>query len=89
MISMSQDFKYFFFEKIFGHFVLLVPFEIISRYSNIDGSHCFTEDVQWIIDKVFRETYGLNGFDTFFLHFYTQILDFAVFVVVFMVNDML
>ena len=59
MTSMPQDFIFF---PIFGHFVLLVPFEILSCYPNIDGSHCFSEDVQWIIDKVFiKKMDGING----------------------------
>ena len=34
---MTQDFKIF--KKFFGIFVLLVTFEIISHYPNIDISH--------------------------------------------------
>ena len=30
-------------------------FEILSRYPNIDGSRCFSEDVQGILDTVFGE----------------------------------
>ena len=52
MTSMPQDFKSFPF-LIIGQFVLLVPHEILSNYPNLDGSHCFSQDVQWIIDKVF------------------------------------
>ena len=72
---MPQD---FFFLKVFGHFVLLVSFEILSRYPNIDGFHCFKADVQWIIVKVFRDkTCCLNDFNTFFSHFFTELLVFA------------
>ena len=30
--------------------VILVPFEILSRYPNIDSSHWPIEEVQWTID---------------------------------------
>ena len=54
MTSMPQDFK-----KNFKDFwiilVLLVPFEILSNYLNIDITNWNREDVQWIIEKVFRE----------------------------------
>ena len=33
----------------------LVPFENKSRYRSIDISHWLREEVQWIIDKNFRE----------------------------------
>ena len=40
---------------IFGNFSLyLVPFEILSHYPNTDTSHWSREDVQGILDKVFR-----------------------------------
>ena len=72
---MPQDFKKNFFN--FWTFRVIGPFEILSRYPNIDGSHSFSEDIQWTIDKVFREkTYGLNGFNTFFPHFSTDLLVF-------------
>ena len=72
MTSVPQDFNFF---LIFGHFVLLIPFKILLHYANNDGSHCFDEDVQWIMDKVFREkTYGLNDFNTVFSHFPTEFL---------------
>ena len=50
-------------------FVILVAFEIFSRHPYIVSSHLLIEDVQWIIDSFQRNAYGLNGFDTFFLHF--------------------
>ena len=66
------------FFLMFGHFVLWVPFEILSRYPNIDSSHCFSKDTQWIIDKDRREkTFVLIGFNTFFSHFSTEFLVFA------------
>ena len=49
---MPQDINFFF---IFGHFVLLVTFEILSRHPNIDGYNCFSKDVKKIIEKIFRE----------------------------------
>ena len=36
-------------------FVLLVPFEILSHYLKIDSSHWLRKEVQWILDKAFRE----------------------------------
>ena len=44
------------FKKKIGILVIFVPFEILSHYPYIDSSHWRREDVQWIIDKVFRET---------------------------------
>ena len=38
-------------------FVLLVAFELLSHYPNIDNSHWLRNDVQWIRDEVFRETF--------------------------------
>ena len=71
---MPQDLIFF----IFGDFVLLVLFEILSRYLYSDGAHCFNEDIQWIIDKIFREkNYDLNGFNTSLSHFSTEFLDSA------------
>ena len=55
MISMTQDFKNF--KKILDIFVLLVTFEILSHYPNIDISHWLTEDVQWITDKKLIEIF--------------------------------
>ena len=76
MTSMPQDFS--FLKIFFGLLVLLVPFEIISRYPNIDGSRCFRNDVQSIIDKDFRgKNYGLNGFKTILSHFCREFLVFA------------
>ena len=46
---MPKDFHFF------GHFVLLVTFEILTCYPNINGSHWFSEEDHWITAKVFRE----------------------------------
>ena len=35
--------------------LLLVPPEILSHYPDIDNSHWFRDDVQWIIDNAYRE----------------------------------
>ena len=55
----SFDFNATIFQKKFSKFldvfVLLVPFETLSHYLNIDSSHWLTKEVQWIIKKVFRE----------------------------------
>ena len=69
MTSMPRVFK---FQKKFGFFfVILVPFEILSLYPNIDSSHCLIENVQWIIKKTFqRKIYDLiTGFSQNFLGF--------------------
>ena len=84
MSSMTQDFKKN-FKKYLGIFLLLFTFEIFSHYSNIDSSHWPKEDVQWITDKIFIKNYGLNGFETFFLHFSIEFLVFAFFVIVLIV----
>ena len=61
-------------------FVLLVTFENLSHYPNIDSSHYLKEDIQWITDINFmKNIFGLNGFDTFFLHFSIEFLVFAFF----------
>ena len=52
MTSMPQDFK----KKLnFWTFLIMVPFEILSRNPNTDGSHWLREDVTWIMDEVIRE----------------------------------
>ena len=48
MTSKPQD-------LIFGHFVLLVPFEILSCYPNINGSLWLRREIQWNIAKIVRE----------------------------------
>ena len=52
---MTQDFKKL--KKKLDIFVLLVTFEILSHYPNIDISHWLAEDVQWIADKNFIEKF--------------------------------
>ena len=51
MTSMTQDFKKL--KKILDIIVLLVTFEILSHYPNIDISHWLTEDVHWMTNKNF------------------------------------
>ena len=46
-----QNFK----KKIQIFFGNLIPFEILFRFPTIDSSHWLRKDVQWIVDKVFRE----------------------------------
>ena len=48
MTSMKR-FQFFF---IFDIFVLLVTFEMLSHYPNIDSFHWLRTDVQWITDEV-------------------------------------
>ena len=44
------------FHKNFGvFFLLLFPLEILSHYPEIDNAHFLRKDIQWILDKVFRE----------------------------------
>ena len=52
LTSMPQDFNFF---LIFGHFVLLVPFEIFSCCVNINCSHWLREEIKWLIVNVFSE----------------------------------
>ena len=54
MTSMTR-FQFFF--RFLDIFVLLVTFEILSHYPNIDSSHWLRNDVQWITDEVFREKF--------------------------------
>ena len=63
---MTQDFKKLkkkFCKKNFVKlkkkdiFVLLVTFEILSHYPNIDSSHWLKEDVQLITDKIFLKKF--------------------------------
>ena len=51
MTSMPQHNRFF---LILGHFVLSVPFEILSCYTIINGSHLLSEDFQWIVAVIFR-----------------------------------
>ena len=54
MTSMS---RVFIIPKNLGFFfVILVPFELLSHYPNINGSYWLREDFQGIIVKVVRET---------------------------------
>ena len=52
MTSM-HEFSQFLVFKFF--FVILGRFEILSHYLIIDNSPWLREDVEWIIDEVFRE----------------------------------
>ena len=53
---MTSITRFFIISKKTGFFfVILVPFEILSQYPNIDCSHWLGKEFQWIIDKVFRE----------------------------------
>ena len=53
MTSMTRDLNFFLIFVVI--FVLLVTFELISHYPNVDSSHCFRKYVQWITAKIFRE----------------------------------
>ena len=53
MTSMNE-FSYF-LKFLYVFFVILVPFEILSHYINVDISRGLREDGQWIIDKIFNE----------------------------------
>ena len=77
MTSMPRVFIIFLkdFWRIFCNFV---PFEILSLYPNIDNCDWLTEHVQWHIDKVsMRTAYVLNGSETFFSHFSSELFIFA------------
>ena len=50
---MPQDFN--FLNKFILFFVISVPFEILLHCPNIDSSLWLIEDVQLIVEKVFRE----------------------------------
>ena len=65
------------FKKKSAFFVVLFPFEILSHFPNFDSSDWLREDVQRIIDKVQRNAYDFNGFDTCFSHFSTDFLGLA------------
>ena len=85
---MPLVFIFFFY---FGYlFLFLVPFEFLSHYHNTDRSHWFREDVQWIIDKVFRVVLIIKIGST--ISSGTFLLNFSflpVFVVVFIGKDVL
>ena len=40
-------------------------------------SHWLREDVHWMMDRVFRRTFGLNGFETLFSNFSTEFFVFG------------
>ena len=68
-----------------GNFlVILVPFEILSHYPNIDISQWLKEVVQWFIDKIFGEKIALIGCETFFSYFcfFLFLTLFVVFIIV-------
>ena len=50
-------------------FMILVPFEILAHYPNINISQWLKEVVQWFIDKVFEDKIGLIGCKTFVSYF--------------------
>ena len=50
--------------KLLDTFVLMVLFEILTRYPYIDSSHWLREAIQWIIDNVFREKWMFEKFST-------------------------
>ena len=51
---MTQDLN-FYKKKLSDFCVLLVTFEILSHYPNVDSSHWLREDAQWITDRIFTE----------------------------------
>ena len=54
MNSTPKDFKIW-KKNSLDIFVIMVPLEIFSNYPDIDISYWLKEDVQWSMDKVFRE----------------------------------
>ena len=52
---MRRVFIYFFKKCLDIFFKILLPFDILSHYRNIDNSHWLREDVKRILEKVFRE----------------------------------
>ena len=64
---MTQDFKNL--KKNSDIFVLLVTFEILSYYPNIDSSLWLKEDILWITDKIFREKFLVKMVSAEFLVF--------------------
>ena len=54
MTSMT---RFQFFILFLDIFVLLVTFEMLSHYPNIDSSPWLRIDVQWITDEVFAEIF--------------------------------
>ena len=64
-------------KKILNILVLLVSLEILLHYPDIDVSNWFRGDVQWIMDKVFREKLIVQMASTLFSHFSTEFLVFA------------
>ena len=82
--------KYNFLKKIFGYFSLFfVLFQILSHYSNTDGSHCLREDVKRIVDKVFSEELIVYIASTLCRTFLLSFWSLSVVVTVFIVNDLL
>ena len=73
MTSLTQDLKNL--KKILDIFVLLVTFEILSHYPNIDSSNWLREDVQWNRDKNFMK----NLWFKWLRHFSIEFLVFAFF----------
>ena len=85
-----HEFSYIVFKFLDIIFVISVNFEILSHYLNIDSSQTLRDEVQWIIDNVFREKLMVQMAPTlcsrtFLLSFWIL----PVFVAVFLVNDLL
>ena len=49
-----MSFHNFYKNFLIFFFVILVPFEILLHYYNFECSHWLSEDINRIIDKVFR-----------------------------------
>ena len=81
MTSMTEDLKFFFVVV----FVLLVTFELLSHYPNIDSSNLIKQNVQWIPDKIFREKLLVKMASTISHIFLLNFWFLPVFVVVFIV----
>ena len=79
---MPRVFK--FFEKIFGYiFLFLDPFEILLHYDLTDSSHWAREDVQRILDKVFREELLIKMSSTLSSTFFYWIFGSCLFLLLF------
>ena len=78
LMVLSSNYCFYYFDAtkfqyflIFDYFRVLVPFEMISLYPNIDSSQWFRENVQLSLR---RKDYGLNGFNTFFSLFSIELI---------------
>ena len=78
-----------FFKLLDIFFVIQVPFGILTYFRYIDSCTGLEMTFSGSYKEFSEKNYGLNGFDIFFSQFSTFFWILPVFMVVFIVNDLL